>query len=234
MDNKKPNIKERVLQVAKYYNISYESFSTKIGMSYSSFKGPQKNTPINSNALDILLSLFPNVSAEWLLTGKGEMLKKIPENEVGGVVVHDNSETAPAKMPIPLYDINRTTSLRTLFTNKPVPVDSIYIPNLPKCDGAVAMRGDWMAPLINGGDLVLYKEVRVPASREGIMDGSIYLLSFEIEEEEHIVVRYIYSTENDSIKLVGFNKTKPDKIIPINSIKAMALVKASVRYEAIA
>lgn len=73
MDNKKSNIKERILEIAKYKGIAYEKFSEMIGMTYASFKGMQKNTPINSNALDIILSLFPDISAEWLVAGKGEM-----------------------------------------------------------------------------------------------------------------------------------------------------------------
>ena len=82
MDKKIANIKERVLQVAKYKGIGYEKFASIIGMTYASFKGQQKKTPINSNALDSLLSEFPDVSAEWLITGKGEMIKD-PQSVAG-------------------------------------------------------------------------------------------------------------------------------------------------------
>ena len=82
MDKKIANIKERVLQVAKYKGIGYEKFASIIGMTYASFKGQQKTTPINSNALDILLSEFPDISAEWLITGKGNMIKD-PQSVTG-------------------------------------------------------------------------------------------------------------------------------------------------------
>ena len=42
MANKITEIKERVLQIAKYHGVSYEKFSNEIGMSYASFKGKAK------------------------------------------------------------------------------------------------------------------------------------------------------------------------------------------------
>lgn len=39
MANKITEIKERVLQIAKYHGVSYEKFSNEIGMSYASFIG---------------------------------------------------------------------------------------------------------------------------------------------------------------------------------------------------
>lgn len=46
MANKITEIKERVLQIAKYHGVSYEKFSNEIGMSYASFKGKAKFTPL--------------------------------------------------------------------------------------------------------------------------------------------------------------------------------------------
>lgn len=68
-------IKDRVLQIAKYYGVSYEKFSSDIGMSYASFKGKAKLTPLNSDAVVSILTIYPDVDCEWLLTGNGSMLK---------------------------------------------------------------------------------------------------------------------------------------------------------------
>lgn len=38
MANKITEIKERVLQIAKYHGVSYEKFSNEIGMSYASYR----------------------------------------------------------------------------------------------------------------------------------------------------------------------------------------------------
>lgn len=72
--NKISLIKERIMQIAKYYNISYEKFFASIGMSYANFRGNAKKTPINSDTLAKILTIYENIDATWLLTGVGEML----------------------------------------------------------------------------------------------------------------------------------------------------------------
>lgn len=74
MDNKFSNIKERILQIANNQNISYEKFCENIGVTYGNFKGENKKRPINSNILESILSIYPNVNPAWLLTGQGKML----------------------------------------------------------------------------------------------------------------------------------------------------------------
>lgn len=76
MDIKISNIKERILYFAKNQNISYESFCDSIGMTYGSFKGVAKQRPLNSDALEILITKYPEINCEWLLIGKGVMLQK--------------------------------------------------------------------------------------------------------------------------------------------------------------
>ena len=77
MANKITEIKERVLQIAKYHGVSYEKFSNEIGMSYASFKGKAKFTPLNSDAIANIITIYPDVDCYWLLTGNGQMLKKV-------------------------------------------------------------------------------------------------------------------------------------------------------------
>lgn len=58
----------------------------------------------------------------------------------------------------------------------------------------------------------------------------MYLLSIDIDGEEYITVKYIQKSEReDCIKLVSQNPHHADKDIRIDRIKALALVKASIR-----
>lgn len=75
------NIKERVLLVAKSKGINRTDFFSDLGLSYANFKGVQKTTSLNSDAIVTILSRYPDVDPEWLVTGKGEMYR-----EEGGVV----------------------------------------------------------------------------------------------------------------------------------------------------
>lgn len=82
-------IKERILQIADYYNISYEKFFSDYGMSYSSFKGGAKKTQIGSNFIVTLLTNYPTINAVWLLLGEGEMFTSPVENKEEGNVIYE-------------------------------------------------------------------------------------------------------------------------------------------------
>ncbi|HFI4797898.1 MULTISPECIES: DNA-binding protein [Elizabethkingia] len=71
------NIKDRVLQIAEYKNISKELFFKELGLSYANFKGIQKKSALGSDAIDIILSKHNDISTEWLVLGKGDMLHNI-------------------------------------------------------------------------------------------------------------------------------------------------------------
>lgn len=69
-------IKERIIQVIESKGIAKESFYVKIGMTSANFRGEAKKRPINSNAIENILSEIPDLNSEWLVTGKGSMLKE--------------------------------------------------------------------------------------------------------------------------------------------------------------
>lgn len=70
-------IKERIIQLIEYKGIPKEKFYTKIGMTSANFRGESKKRPINSNAIENILTVIPDVNTEWLITGKGNMLKGV-------------------------------------------------------------------------------------------------------------------------------------------------------------
>lgn len=68
-------IKERVLYIAERKGLSKKPFIESLGMTYGNFTGKAKLTPLNSDAISNILSMFPDIDPTWLITGKGEMLK---------------------------------------------------------------------------------------------------------------------------------------------------------------
>lgn len=76
MEEKYTNIKERLLFYAKNQGIGIEKFLESIGMTYGSFKGKAKKGTLNSDALVEIYTKYPDINIDWLLTGKGEMLKE--------------------------------------------------------------------------------------------------------------------------------------------------------------
>lgn len=132
---------------------------------------------------------------------------------------------------VPLYELDATAGLVALFDNatRQIPVSHLQIPDLPPCDGALYVRGDSMYPLLKSGDIVLYKEV--PYTAASILWGEMYLLSFTLEGEDYITIKYIQRADDERfIRLVSHNPHHSPKEIPADSIRALALVKASVRF----
>ncbi len=170
-----------------------------------------------------------NVNPEWLDGGEGEMFNAEPD-------LQDFSLRTDRSLPmqsVPLYSIEGTAGLVPLFadTRQYKPVNFIHIPNLPKCDGAIYVVGDSMYPLLKSGDIVLYKQLH---DIRDIFWGDMYLLSIDIDGEEYITVKYVQKSEREGyVKLVSQNPHHADKDVEMSRIRAIALVKASIRMNSI-
>lgn len=85
-------IKERVIQLIEYKKIKKGDFFSHLNMSSSNFRGNASKTPLNSTAIVNIMTMIPDVNLEWLLTGRGEMLKN-PAVKTENIPVISNSFT---------------------------------------------------------------------------------------------------------------------------------------------
>lgn len=131
---------------------------------------------------------------------------------------------------IPLYDLSATAGLMAIFNDNHIsPDDYLRIPNLPPVDGAIYVRGESMTPLLNSGDIIIFK--RLALSLDSILWGQIYLLSFTAGGDFFTVVKYVQKSDTpDCIRLVSHNDRFQPKDIPLSSIQALAIVKASITF----
>ncbi|HFG0566901.1 hypothetical protein [Flavobacterium psychrophilum] len=120
MSIKISNIKERILYFAKNQHISYETFCDSIGMNYGSFKGIAKKRPINSDAIEILITKYPQVSIDWLFTGKEPMLKKD--------ILNMGADTI--EMGISSEDYERITELKYIISLQQEKIASLQADNI--------------------------------------------------------------------------------------------------------
>lgn len=178
-----------------------------------------------------------NISGDWLLSGKGPMLRN-EEIQLAAPSVQERfplrTDRKIALQSVPLYELDAAAGLVALFENTTcsIPISHLQIPDLPPCDGAIYVRGDSMYPLLKSGDIVLYKEIHNDA--DSILWGEMYLLSFLIEGDSYIAIKYIQKADDDRfVRLVSHNPHHSAKDIPVKSIQALALVKASVRFNTI-
>lgn len=218
---------ERVREYLDFKGISRYKFCNDLGFSN---KFLDNSSNMGTDKACKILHHYPDLNSEWLLTGNGTMIK---EDNANVLIMNNDRKTVDSiqvSQEIPLYDLEAVAGLRELFSSgEPQRIlDTIKIPNLPKCDGAISVTGDSMYPLLKSGDIILYKETEF----ENIFFGEMYLLSVKLNEwEEYITVKYVQKSEQGQnfVKLVSQNSHHQPKDIHISKISALALIKASIR-----
>lgn len=229
-------VSERVGEYMAKKGISYYAFENSIGASRGSIsKAVKEGKSIGSQVLEKIISVYTDLNPRWLLTGQGNIFVDNEEilNNKQIEMYRLKTDSFVENQQIPLYDIEAVAGLVPLFQDSKSqdPIDHISIPHLPKCDGAVYVTGDSMYPLLKSGDIVLYKEIHDVANE--IFWGEMYLLGIDMSGEEYVTVKYIQKSENPGcVRLVSQNKHHQDKDVELSKIKALALVKASIRINA--
>lgn len=225
---------QRINLLLEYTKLNGKNFAMRIGLSYpdSVYHIQRGRNGISDKLADRIVMAFPEIDKGWLLTGEGEMFRSA-DRKRGGATLHplatSFSDTRMGRQQVPLYDFEAVAGLVPIFTNQNTPVDYISIPDLPRCDGAVYVRGDSMYPLLKSGDIVMYKQIQ---DHLNIIWGEMYLISFSYEGEEYITVKFIKKIEDrpDWVLLVSHNAHHAPKEIPASAIRALAMVKASIRF----
>ncbi|MEG1622630.1 MAG: S24 family peptidase [Alistipes sp.] len=220
---------DKVKLIRKYLGMTQAQLSEHLGIGKAALSMIETGKAGLSNRNRNILIQDLNVNPEFLATGEGNMFNSEP-NLTSYLRRTDNSVPLQA---VPLYSIEGTAGLVPLFTdgNQTKPINYIHIPNLPKCDGAISIVGDSMYPLLKSGDIVLYKRLSDVAD---IFWGDMYLLSIDIDGEEYITVKYIQKSERENyVKLVSQNPHHADKDVEVSRIRAIAIVKASIRMNSI-
>jgi phage repressor protein C with HTH and peptisase S24 domain len=209
----KANDKENDSKPNLQKNLSFNEAET----GYLNFLDDNKNYHKNSN----IFTLKPNMQKNVILLEGGISIKPFKLR----------TDKDAEMQVIPLYSLEATAGLVMLLDNPTQSnvIDYLSIPNLPNCDGALYVTGDSMYPLLKSGDIVAYKQVRDIVN--DVFFGEMYVVSLSVSGEELVTVKYLQKSENKGfIRLVSHNQHHPDKEVSIDKINALALIKASIRY----
>lgn len=232
---------ERFYQYLEYKGIKPTRFERVNGLS-NGYLGTQlkRKGNLGEDVLNKIIDNCLDIDPVWLLTGKETMLKSDPYLQKSVIhILNDTPEeflktktNETNKQLVPLYDIKALATAETLFKdeNSENSIGHITIPNLPKCDGAIYASSDSMYPLLKSGDIVLYK--KIASTIENIYWGEMYLVSLlNDDEDEFVMLKWIHKSEkgDDYVTLSSENKHHQPKDLHINTIKGLALIKASIR-----
>jgi len=218
--------KEKILHFLDCKGILKNQFYVKTGLSIGFL---DKGSSLGVDKLRIIVDNYPDFNPLWLLKDNQSMtLTNIGEPiEVYRTRTDRNYES----QAIPLYDIQASAGLVELFNNSGsfIPIDTLKIPNLPKCDGALFVTGDSMYPLLKSGDIIAYKEIK--DLKNDLFWGEMYIVSVEVGNEYYTSVKYIQKSDlgDTHIKLVSQNSHHQPKDVELIKVRAVAIVKASVR-----
>ncbi|MDR2968294.1 MAG: XRE family transcriptional regulator [Tannerellaceae bacterium] len=222
-------VNERIKEIIRLLKVSDRRFAEMIGVPQTTVSNLfNRRTEPSYKILNAIINRFEFIDPEWLLTGYGQMHRKEDEMRMQVINHPKLPEARIEDQLVALYDVNAAANLKTLFMEKNQNIlGMIVIPDMPRCDGAVYVKGDSMYPLLKSGDIVAYKELN---SFSNVIYGEMYLLSFELDGDEYLTVKYANKSEREGyIKLASYNTHHEPMDIPIAGIYAMALIKVSIR-----
>ena len=228
----------RIRALLRREKITYKDLEKGSNMAYIFTRGrifehAEKNNTdaqVLNNWIETLLERFKYYSKDWILTGEGSIFSDGRVFITPGSSSQVEMQNVDENQSVPLYDYYGNTGLASLLNERTQPPSSfLSIPHLPPVDGAIRFRGDSMSPLIKSGDIVMYKK-KDPSS-DSFLWGEIYILSVKSGEDSYTTLRYVQQSTNPGmIRLVGYNPSFEAIDVPVESITALALIKASLIF----
>lgn len=236
----------RIKQLAEHEGISIGALERIIGASKGVLSRAISNgTDIQSKWLQAIVENYPQYSAQWLITGKGEMIKSPLETDAHMVAEPDESYSkkidknpfeqlmSPSKKSpdaIPLVSVKAVGGFYGKdFAISERDVEAYYV--IPKfrnlnVDFMIEVIGDSMMPRLFPGDIIACSIINNPRF---IQWNKTHLIA--TEEQGLIVKRLRKSDKNDSLLAVSDNVDYDPFDIPINDISGLARVVGVIHAE---
>ena len=227
-------VKDRLKLFCKKSGMPISVFEKSINVSNGYINSISKGLGID--ILNTIIEKYSNLNIEWVLSGKGNMLKtshedsKLSSLEVVKSHKPKYTEKKEDVQDIPLFNFKASAGIKEILgpSSNDFLIDTIRIPDMPKCDGAIKIMGDSMMPKLKPGDIIMYKEM--PLNIQDLFYGEMYLISYEIDGDYYVVVKYIRKSEKGEpfITLASENPEHASKDIEFGRINALALIKGYI------
>ena len=211
----------RLSQFLEYQGINVRQFEQLISASNGMIrKAIANNTDIQSKWIAKIIDNFPNLNPEWLLTGKGNMLRD-DNPPVAAAVEARQGVTALPLIPITAFAGFGSQAFQDLQ------VEHYYeVPEFKQADFLMRIKGNSMYPKYSSGDIVACAIIEETLFFQWNKIYAIYTKSQGV-----LVKRVKPSKIKDHIMLVSDNTQYDPFDVPIADISRLALIIGVIRVE---
>ena len=167
----------------------------------------QQNNGISEDNITRFLTYAPDVSVEWLITGRGEMLSTMQEKkqENSDLVEKIPEVSYNSAIGKPYYDVDFLGGFNEIVNSQvSIPTNNIVIQGFEKADFWCNVTGHSMEPKINHGDIIALHKCTL----EDIQYGEIYAVVLDTLRTIKILRR---STDSKKLRFVPINTTDYDE-----------------------
>lgn len=212
----------RIKKFIDYKNITVKDFEIKVGFSNGAFGSQLRNNKtIGVDKLENILLVYSEINPEWLLTGKGSMLKsEVPI-----------CKGEPVNKGIPLLPYDAFAGLGDTEISG-IPFESIeeqyHIPLFKdiKIDFMLSVRGSSMYPKYSSGDVVA---CRLITELVFIQWNKVYVID---TLTQGIIMKRLKKCDNNNCVVCKSDNPNYDEFtLPKKEIRNIALVVGVVRLE---
>lgn len=209
--------------------VDKRDFANKLSISASMVTEISKGrSNVGTLAIQNIVSQF-NISADWLLTGRGEMFSKEiqtqqePENTLN--IAHRVPEGSHEGIPlIPIEAMaGALTSEQTVLEYE---CERYVIPVFKGADFLIPVKGSSMYPKYSSGDIVACQ--RVPMSDLFFQWNKVYVID---TTQGALIKRIKPGSDNEHVLIVSDNEKYDPFELPTSAIHAVALVIGVIRLE---
>lgn len=223
-NKKNSNFFERILQIIDYYNIrSINSFALDYLNYNSSEKINRLKKDNTSPSYEIILDItnkFEDISVDWLITGKGNMLKDNYSNESNNYAI--KVETGG----IPLIPIDAMAGFGEGESSVlEYECERFVVPVFKDAEFLIAVRGSSMYPKYNSGDIVACKKLPLDTFFQW---NRVYVLD---TIQGALIKRVAKSDKEDCLLIISDNKSYAPFEIHKKDIRSLAIVIGVIRLE---
>ena len=208
--------KERILQFINYKGISKNKFYKATGMSNGIL---DKKSGLSMDTVEKFYSTYNEVDPEWLLTGKGEMVKNADKPSV--------KKTETLNDGIPLIPVEAMAGIGNgSVAIKERDIQERYlVPDFVESDFMIRVKGPSMEPHFNSGDIIACKIMR---DRSFFQWGKVYVIH---HREQGTMIKRLFPSDDSMLECKSDNKAFPPFTLEVSQLTNIALVLGVIRLE---